>query len=190
MHPLGVNEVQRCIFLKATAPETAFAPFFLRAYGPTLSKCRQGNTLDRWSRFTYAACVWTVGQTGAPRGNLHQDMENMERPHRKVTWFSRGRNWSIQGENMERSHRKATWLSRDLYQGPFDCEVTMLPTELNCSTLLPNSPFIFQICDNFPKTLCTGVWKNIISHEASNMKVPSPHIKATAYRRPILCKKK
>lgn len=121
------------------------------------AKCRQGNTLDRWSRFTYAACVWTVGQTGAPRGNLRQDMENMERPHRKVTWFSRGRNLSIQGENMERSHRKATWLSRDLYQGPFDCEVTMLPTELNCSTLLPNSPFIFQICDNFPKTLCTGV---------------------------------
>ncbi len=36
MHPLGVNEVQRCIFLKATAPETAFAPFFSESIWPEM----------------------------------------------------------------------------------------------------------------------------------------------------------
>lgn len=138
------------------------------------AKCRQGNTLDRWFRFTYAACVWIVG---APRGNLRHDMENIERPHRKTTWFSRGRNWSIQGENMERSHRKATWLSRDLYQGPFDCEVTMLPTELNCCTLLPNSPFVVQICNNFPKTLCTGVLKEHYKSRGAKYDGPLPTYK-------------
>ncbi len=55
-------------------------------------------------QFTYTACLWIVGETGAPGGN----------PRRH-------------GENMQTPHRKAYWLSQDSNQGPSCCEPLCRP---------------------------------------------------------------
>ncbi len=43
-------------------------------------------------QFTYKACLWIVGETGAPGGNPHRHGENMQTPHRKASWLSRDSN--------------------------------------------------------------------------------------------------